>query len=136
MILLVEDEAITRNAFADALRNESHEVIQAADGDQALFLLCKYHVDLIITDVVMPRLNGFDLIGKIRAVCPDVPILIISAYASQYSEKIPDKKAKFLKKPIDPPEFIAAVQRLLPTPRSKIRSKTPRSARSPTKKRL
>ena len=136
MILLVEDEARTRNAFADALRNESHEVIQAADGDQALFLLCKYHVDLIITDVVMPRLNGFDLIGKIRAVCPDVPILIISAYASQYSEKIPDKKAKFLKKPIDPPELIAAVQRLLPTPRSKIRSKTPRSARSPTKKRL
>jgi len=132
MILLVEDEAITRNAFADALRNK-HEVIQAADGDQALFLLCKYHVDLIITDVVMPRLNGFDLIGKIRAVCPDVPILIISAYASQYSEKIPDKKAKFLKKPIDPPELIAAVQRLLPTPRSKIRSKT---ARSPTKKRL
>ncbi len=136
MILLVEDEAITRNAFADALRNESHEVIQAADGDQALFLLCKYHVDLIITDVVMLRLNGFDLIGKIRAVCPDVPILIISAYVSQYSEKIPDKKAKFLKKPIDPPELIAAVQRLLPTPRSKIRSKTPRSARSPTKKRL
>jgi DNA-binding response OmpR family regulator len=136
MILLVEDEAITRNAFADALRNESHEVIQAADGDQALFLLCKYHVDLIITDVVMPRLNGFDLIGKIRAVCPDVPILIISAYASQYSEKILDKKAKFLKKPIDPPELIAAVQRLLPTPRSKIRAKTPRSARSPTKKRL
>ena len=133
MILLVEDEAITRNAFADALRNESHEVIQAADGDQALFLLCKYHVDLIITDVVMPRLNGFDLISKIRAVCPDVPILIISAYASQYSEKIPDNKAKFLKKPIDPPELIAAVQRLLPTPRSKIRSKT---ARSPTKKRL
>ena len=133
MILLVEDEAITRNAFADALRNESHEVIQAADGDQALFLLCKYHVDLIITDVVMPRLNGFDLIGKIRAVCPDVPILIISAYASQDSEKIPNKKAKFLKKPIDPPELIAAVQRLLPTPRSKIRSKT---ARSPTKKRL
>ena len=121
MILLVEDEAITRNAFADALRNESHEVIQAADGDQALFLLCKYHVDLIITDVVMPRLNGFDLIGKIRAVCPDVSILIISAYASQYSEKIPDNKAKFLKKPIDPPELIAAVQRLLPTPRSKIR---------------
>ena len=60
MILLVEDEAITRNAFADALRNESHEVIQAADGYQALFLLCKYHVDLIITDIVMPRLNGFD----------------------------------------------------------------------------
>jgi len=132
MILLVEDEAITRNAFADALRNK-HEVIQAADGDQALFLLCKYHVDLIITDVVMPRLNGFDLIGKIRAVCPDVPILIISAYASQDSEKIPNKKAEFLKKPIDPPELIAAVQRLLPTPRSKIRSKT---ARSPTKKRL
>jgi CheY-like chemotaxis protein len=113
MILLVEDEAITRSAFADALRNEGHEVIEAAEGAQALFLLCKCHVDLIITDVVMPRLNGFELIGRIRSVCPDVPILMISAYISQYAEKISDGNAEFMQKPIDPPDLIAAVQRLL-----------------------
>jgi len=66
MILLIEDEAITRNAFADALRREGHQVIESADGNQALSLLDKSHVDLVITDLVMPRLNGCELIAQIR----------------------------------------------------------------------
>jgi two-component system, OmpR family, response regulator len=116
MILLVEDEAITRNAFADALRMEGEEVIQAADGIQALSLLDKSHVDLVITDLVMPKLTGFDLIGQIRSVCPDVPILIISGHISQDAERISDGNAEFIHKPIDPPDLIATVRRLLPTP--------------------
>jgi CheY-like chemotaxis protein len=83
MILLVEDEPITRNAFADMLRREGHLVIQAADGAQALSLLGKSHVDLVITDLVMPKLTGFDLVGQIRLKWPHVPILLISGYLSQ-----------------------------------------------------
>jgi DNA-binding response OmpR family regulator len=117
MILLVEDEPITRNAFADALRMEGEEVIQAADGIQALSLLDKSHVDLVITDLVMPKLTGFDLVGQIRSKWPHIPILIISAYISQDAEKISDGNAEFMYKPIDPPDLIATVRRLLPTPR-------------------
>src|SRR6266545_5279975 len=73
MILLVEDEAITRNAFADALRREGHQVVQAADGVQALSLVDNCRVDLVITDLVMPRLNGFELIGQIRSKRSHVP---------------------------------------------------------------
>ena len=116
MILLVEDEPITRNAFADALRMEGEEVIQAADGIQALSLLDKSHVDLVITDLVMPKLTGFDLVGQIRSKWPHIPILIISAYISQDAEKISDGNAEFMYKPIDPPDLIATVRRLLPTP--------------------
>jgi DNA-binding response OmpR family regulator len=117
MILLVEDEAITRNAFADALRMEGEEVIQAADGIQALALLDKSHVDLVITDLVMPKLTGFDLVGQIRSKWPHIPILIISAHISQDAERISDGNAEFMYKPIDPPDLIATVRRLLPTPR-------------------
>ena len=117
MILLVEDEPITRNAFADMLRREGHQVIQAADGAQALSLLGKSHVDLVITDLAMPRLTGFDLIGQIRSVCPDIPILIISGHISQDAERISDGNAEFMHKPVDPPDLIATVRRLLPTPR-------------------
>jgi DNA-binding response OmpR family regulator len=117
MILLVEDEAITRNAFADALRMEGEEVIQAADGIQALALLDKSHVDLVITDLVMPKLTGFDLVGQIRSKWPQIPILIISAHISQDAERISDGNAEFMYKPIDPPDLIATVRRLLPTPR-------------------
>ena len=117
MILLVEDEPITRNAFADALRMEGEEVIQAADGIQALALLDKSHVDLVITDLVMPKLTGFDLVGQIRSKWPQIPILIISAHISQDAERISDGNAEFMYKPIDPPDLIATVRRLLPTPR-------------------
>ena len=114
MILLVEDEAITRSAFADALRMEGEEVIQA-DGIQALSLLDKSHVDLVITDLVMPRLNGFELVGKIRSKWPHIPLLLISAYMSQERGSIISSgSAEFLHKPIDPPELVATVQRLLP----------------------
>jgi two-component system OmpR family response regulator len=117
MILLVEDEPITRNAFADMLRREGHHVIQAADGIQALSLLDKHHVDLVITDLVMPKLTGFDLVGQIRLKWPQIPILIISAHISQDAERISDGNAEFMYKPIDPPDLIATVRRLLPTPR-------------------
>jgi CheY-like chemotaxis protein len=117
MILLVEDEAITRSAFADALRIEGEEVIQAENGMRALSLLDKSHVDLVITDLEMPKLNGFDLASVIRAKWPHIPILIISAYISQDAPRILDGNVEFIRKPIDPPDLIATVRRLLPTPR-------------------
>jgi DNA-binding response OmpR family regulator len=113
MILIVEDEAITRNAFADALRMEGQEVIQAEDGIRALSLLDKSHVDLVIVDLEMPKLNGFELVGQIRSKWPDIPILIISAYISRDAERISDRNAEFMRKPIDPPDFVATVKRLL-----------------------
>jgi CheY-like chemotaxis protein len=118
VILLVEDEAITRNAFADALRREGQQVVEAADGMQALSFLDEWHFDLVITDLVMPRLNGFELVAQIRSKWPRMPILLISAYISQEGGKIiSDGSAEFMHKPIDPPNLIATVQRLFHQPR-------------------
>jgi len=114
MILLVEDEAITRSAFADALRSEGEEVIEAADGIRALELLAQHQVDLLITDLVIPKLNGFELVAQIRSKRLRMPILLISAYVSQHAGRIISSgSAEFMHKPIDPPDLIAAVQRLL-----------------------
>jgi DNA-binding response OmpR family regulator len=116
VILLVEDEAITRAAFADGLRREGHQVTEAADGIRALSLLYNYPVDLVITDLVMPKLNGFELLTQIRSRWPQVPILLISGYMSQDGGSIiSNGKAEFLHKPIDPSDLIATVQRLLST---------------------
>jgi chemosensory pili system protein ChpA (sensor histidine kinase/response regulator) len=92
---------------------EGQEVIQAEDGIRALSLLRKSHVDLVIVDLEMPKLNGFELVGQIRSKWPDTPILIISAYISQDAERISDSNAEFMRKPIDPADLIATVQRLL-----------------------
>jgi CheY-like chemotaxis protein len=114
MILLVEDEAPARHAFAQILRTQGHVVMEAADGLEALDLLEKYHFSLVITDLVMPNLNGFHLVARIRGTWPDTPILIMSAYFSEAAGQVLlEGKSEFIPKPIDSTTLIATVQRLL-----------------------
>lgn len=113
MILLVEDEAISRYAFAQILRSHRHEVIEAADGGEALKLLDEYGFDLIITDLVMPGVDGFALVARIRQKLPNMPIVLISGYTAAYAAPAFDGLTTFISKPIDPALLIATVQRLL-----------------------
>ena len=115
MILLVEDEAPVRYAFAQILRNHGHVVIEAADGLEALDLLEKYHFHLVVTDLVMPNLSGFHLVARIRSTWPDTPIIIMSAYFSEAAGQVLlAGKSEFIQKPIDPPALVATVHRLVP----------------------
>ena len=114
MILIVEDDAIVRNSLAVLLRAEGHEVMAARDGTEALTLLNNQRFGLVITDLVMPKLNGFQLVDQIRSKWSQIPILLISGYVSQDAGKIIlGDVAEFMCKPIDPPALIATVQRLL-----------------------
>jgi CheY-like chemotaxis protein len=114
MILLVEDEAISRYSFAQILRLHGHEVMEAADGVKALTLLDEYVFQLIITDVAMPRLDGFALVTTIREKWPNLPIVLLSGYTAQYAaEALDGSTTEFLSKPIDPSQLVAIVQRLL-----------------------
>ena len=72
MILLVEDEVITSYAFAQILRFEGHNVMEAADGVEALRLLDEHTFDIMITDLVMPRVDGFALVAETRLKWPNV----------------------------------------------------------------
>jgi CheY-like chemotaxis protein len=113
MILLVEDEAISRYAFAQMLRSHGHEVMEAKDGIEALALLDKYPFDLVITDLVMPGLDGFGLVFRIREKWPAMPLVLISGYSTEYARAAMVESTEFLAKPIDPPILIRTVQRLL-----------------------
>lgn len=115
MILLVEDDTISRTAFTKILRAHGHEVLEAADGIEALALLDKWTIDLVITDLALPNLSGLLLVTHIRNRWPKMPAILISAYLSEDAGKIIlDGSADFLPKPIDPPALLATIQRLLP----------------------
>ena len=115
VILLVEDEAPVRYAFARILRNQGHVVMEAADGLEALDLLEKHHFHLVITDLVMPNLSSFHLVARIRSTRPDIPIIIMSAYFSEAAAQVLlAGKSEFIQKPIDPPALVATVHRLVP----------------------
>jgi CheY-like chemotaxis protein len=113
MILFVEDEAISRYAIAQILRSHGHEVMEAKDGIEALALLNEHSFDLIITDLVMPGLDGFGLVFRVRQKWPAMPIVLISGYTAQYARAAMVESTEFLSKPIYPPALVETVERLL-----------------------
>ena len=123
MILFVEDESLSRRAFAQILRAKGYQVAEAQNGVEALEILTtgtevltKKAFDLVITDLVLPGLHGVNLIHQIRATWPKMPIIVISGYLPETPGKvILEGFAEFIQKPIDPAALIAAVRRLLPT---------------------
>ncbi len=77
-ILLVDDEDLLREGVREILEMADYSVIEASDGLQALQLFAVSDVDLVITDVVMPNMDGVDFVTKLRETFPLVPILTIS----------------------------------------------------------
>ena len=104
-ILFVEDEAAVRLIAAKLLRQRGYEVIEAADGEEAL-LLAEEHagqIDMLISDVVMPGMDGPTLLKKARGYLGDAPVMFISGYAeSDFSDLLTDEaNVSFLPKPLD-----------------------------------
>ena len=104
-ILFVEDEAAVRGIAARLLRQRGYDVIEAEDGEQALEL-AELHagtIDMMISDVIMPGLDGPALLKKARPFLGDAPVLFISGYAeSDFSDLLQDEVGvSFLPKPLD-----------------------------------
>ena len=82
-ILLVEDQAPLRMLLAKVLIAAGHQVLEAAGGTEALALAEKHLFDLIVTDVVMPGMNGPEFAARFRSMAGDVPVLFMSGYDQQ-----------------------------------------------------
>ncbi len=81
-VLIVDDEVNIRRVLAAMLKREGYEVTTAADGEQALGVLHRTPVHVVVTDLVMPRLGGMDLLRRVSADFPDVPVIVITAHGS------------------------------------------------------
>lgn len=77
-VLVVDDESQMREVLGQALTRRGHTVDQAADGRQALQRLAEHQPDLVITDLVMPEMEGIETIQALRRKCPALPIIAIS----------------------------------------------------------
>lgn len=81
-ILVVEDEAAMRSVLVDLLEGLSYEVIEASDGAMGWEKFEAETPDLVITDVSMPKMKGLDLLARAKQARPDVPVVVITGYAS------------------------------------------------------
>lgn len=124
-ILVVEDEPLILRTIADRLASEGHDVFQAENGRAALRLLEKQEVDVVVTDVVMPEIDGIELILELRKSEPDVGVICMSAYDSVYLDVTHQLGAvRVLVKPFEWGELQEAVGAALESGRSS-RAKPP-----------
>lgn len=86
-ILIVDDEDMMRNLLNKILKRENYQILTAGDGQEAVELLAKEPVDLIISDMKMPRMNGFELLKHVKENYPQIGIIIMTAYGDTYTVK-------------------------------------------------
>jgi len=114
-ILVVEDDLNIRKLMEAILQEEMYETISAQDAEEALEILDRNHIDLMITDIMMPGMDGYTLTKQLRNAGYDFPILMVTA-----RESVKDKHTGFLAgtddymvKPFDEEEMILRVKALL-----------------------
>jgi len=113
-IMVVEDDRLNRALLSKVLRQEGYQVLEACDGDLALKILQAFPCDLVITDFLMPILNGIEFVRQLRSFQPQIPIIFITGYLSAVSDKkIIDEVAEILAKPFEPHVLRSSVHRLL-----------------------
>jgi len=113
-ILLVEDEEGLRSLNARGLRSRGYSVIEASNGVEAMEALEQGSgtVDLVVSDVVMPEMDGPTLLKAMRARNPDIKVIFVSGYAEDAFEKsLPENQQfSFLPKPFTLSQLVAAVK--------------------------
>lgn len=114
-ILVVEDDKNVRRLMETVLARYGYETLSACDGYEALEVLDRKHVDLIILDVMMPRMDGYEFTNTLRSGGCTIPILMVTARETQN-----DKKRGFIAgaddymvKPVDEEEMVLRIAALL-----------------------
>ncbi len=116
-ILVADDQATNRELLAELLTTQGFTVITVSDGAEALDQLTKVPVDLVILDVLMPRMNGFEACRKIKANTETylIPVVLVTALSDK-QDRIEGLRASaddFLTRPVDRAELLARVQSLI-----------------------
>ena len=114
-ILVVEDDVNTRKLMCAVLKQNGFETLQAEDGIAALEVMEKQHVDLVVLDLMMPNMDGYELTRQIRLAWETLPILMVTA-----KQEPKDKRQGFvvgtddyMTKPVDEEEMVLRIRALL-----------------------
>lgn len=114
-ILIVDDDKNIRFVMKEILESNGYVAFTANNGEQALEILSREHIDLAIVDIMMPKLNGYEFTEELRAFNQEFPVLMISA------KQLPEDRKRgflagiddFMSKPIDPDELLLHIKALL-----------------------
>ncbi len=114
-ILVIDDEKIIRNGCNEVLTQDGYDVILAENGEQGLEMIEKAHFDVILLDLMMPGLSGFDVLSHVKALHPDTSIIVITGYATIENSIEAMKKGAFdfVPKPFSPDQLRVVVSKAI-----------------------
>lgn len=117
-VLVVDDELEVREALRRILQKENLEVVMAAEGNEALARFAADEFRLVITDLVMPGMNGLMLLHELRRLRPEVPVLIMTAYGGwdTYLDAMNSGAFNYVTKPIKREDLLRQVRGALGVP--------------------
>ena len=113
--LVVDDEAVVRRLIMAVLRSDGFRTIEAKNGVQALELLRKLcgAVEVLVSDIKMPIMDGIALACSVRAEFPAIPIILVSGYADVVRAKHPELNFEFVQKPFLPATLLSVVKAVM-----------------------
>ena len=115
-ILVVDDEEAIRDLLVEIITRQGHRVTTAAEGREAIDLLGAHRFDLVITDMLMPRVGGAEVVRAAKAIDLDYPVIVMTAFPSEEASAPLERLGviNYLTKPFPVDAIIEAVAKLLP----------------------
>jgi DNA-binding NtrC family response regulator len=121
-ILVVDDEAVMIDSIRIGLESSGHRVFMAHSAQEAMDQLYfkGRRIDLVITDYLMPKMDGIDLLKAIRRRYPNLPVLIMTAFANKEMtmDAIKNRCQGFIEKPFNLDLLIDEIERITPRPKT------------------
>lgn len=114
-ILVVDDEEALRTVLSSELSGEGYQVDSASDGDEAITTLQSKKFDLVLLDIKMPKVDGFEVLKHIKKNHPDMKVIMLTAFAD-LKNAIESKKLgaeDFISKPYDLVDLLTTIERVL-----------------------
>ena len=126
-VLVVEDDQTDRMILGSIVEGMGHEVYFASDGEQAFKAYMRMSIDVVVTDLLMPHVDGLEFIVELKTLFPDAPVIAVSGKGTELLVAAEDRGAcAALSKPVDPQELLEAIAKaapdssILPLPKSKL----------------
>jgi two-component system OmpR family response regulator len=112
-ILVVDDDPQIRESLRKVLRAEGYEVVLAENGREGIGILYTVHFDLLLLDVSLPDISGWEVFGTLTSINPFLPIIIITGKDEQHDLAVLGGVGALIEKPLDVPRLLETVKELL-----------------------
>lgn len=114
-LLIVDDSSVNREYLRDCIDTylSGALVYEAVDGEEAVLMVTAQRYDLVLLDIMMPKMDGCEALKQIKKINPSVPVVMVTCYEAKYLETYASGADGFLLKPFSPEEFNAVFKKFI-----------------------